>query len=207
MTDCATLVATLRGFAERASRGPLSLGEVSDSLGGSSFSILCIILCLPFLSPVSLGPLATVGGLTLAALGWQLARGHPAPCLPAGIRRIEMSPQVWRGLIQACLRIIGWFGRISRRRQRQRLVGRRGARALGAAIIAAGLLMAVPLFGLPLNNMLPALAIIVLCLAELEDDGLMVFAGLGLVGVSAVYILGVLLVVVVLGEHALQALR
>ncbi len=207
MTEYATLVATLEDFAERARRGPLNLGEVSDSLGGSSFSIVCIILCLPFLSPLSLGPLATVGGLTLVALGWQLARGHPAPRLPARVRRIEMSPQIWRGLIHACLKIIGWFGKVSRRRQQHWVEGRRGARILGVAIIASGLLMAVPLFGLPLNNALPALSIIVLCLAELEDDGLMVFAGLGLVGLSAVYILGIGLAFLILGEHALQALR
>lgn len=207
MTDYATLVATLEDFAERSKRGPLCLGEVSDSLGGSSYSILCIILCLPFLSPLSLGPLATVGGLTLATLGWQLARGHPAPRLPARVRRIEMSPKVWQGLIQACLKVIGWCGRFSRARFERWLDGRLGARILGGGIIAAGLLMAVPLFGMPLNNTLPALAIILLCLAELEDDGLMVWAGLALVAISAVYIGAICLVVLLLGEQALDALR
>ena len=39
---------------------------MASTLGGSSFSLLCIILSLPFLTPVSLGPLATVDELVLA---------------------------------------------------------------------------------------------------------------------------------------------
>jgi len=82
VTSRVELLETLRQFADRAASQPLTLGEVADGLGGSSFSLLCIILSLPFLTPISLGPLATVGGLTLAAIAWQLVRGHAAPVLP-----------------------------------------------------------------------------------------------------------------------------
>jgi hypothetical protein len=206
VTSRVELLSALEHFAERAATEPLTLGEVADGLGGSSYSLLCIILSLPFLAPVSLGPLATVGGLTLAAVAWQLVRGHASPSLPARVRAIEMSPRIWSGLLGTCAKVVEVCRRFSRPRHLQWVEGMRGARMRGALIMSAGLLMAVPLFGLPFNNALPALAIIVVCLAELEDDGLLLWAGGALTLVSAVYILGILLVVAIFGTQAIASL-
>lgn len=204
VTSRTELLETLRRYSERATTQALSLGEVADGLGGSSFSLLCIILSLPFLTPVSLGPLATVGGVTLAAIAWQMVRGEAAPRLPQRVRAIEMSPKIWQALLNTCAKIVGFCSRFSRPRYQRWVEGVAGARLRGLLIIAAGLLMAVPLFGLPFNNALPALAIIVVCLAELEDDGLMLWAGVALTAVSAVYILGVLVAVLFFGTEAIQ---
>lgn len=206
VTSRVELLTTLNQFAERAVSQPLTLGEVADGLGGSSFSLLCIILSLPFLAPVSLGPLATVGGLTLAAVAWQLVRGHASPSLPARVRALEMSPKIWNGLLTTCAKVVNACRRFSRPRYLQWVEGARGARLRGLLIMAAGVLMALPLFGLPFNNALPALAIIVVCLAELEDDGLLLWAGLGLTVASAVYILGALTMVAVFGTQAIAGL-
>jgi len=59
---------------------------------------------------------------------------------------------------------------------------------------------------LPFNNALPALAIIVVCLAELEDDGVLLWIGFGLTVLAAVYILGALLLVVLFGTQAITDL-
>ncbi len=206
MTSRAELLDTLNHYAARAATERLTLGEVADGLGGSSFSFLCIILSLPFLAPVSLGPLATVGGLTLAAVAWQMVRGDRAPNLPPRVRAIEMSPKVWQTLLATSLKIVGYCSRFSRPRHQRWVEGVRGARLRGLLIIASGLLMAVPLFGMPFNNALPALAIIVVCLAELEDDGLMLWVGVGLTMASAVYILGVLAAVAIFGAEAIKRL-
>ncbi len=206
MTSRVELLETLRQFADRAASQPLTLGEVADGLGGSSFSLLCIILSLPVLTPISLGPLATVGGLTLAAIAWQLVRGHPAPVLPGRVRAIEMSPRIWQALLGTCARIVDLCRRFSRPRLLEWVEGARGARVRGLLIMSAGLLMAVPLFGLPFNNALPGLAIVVVCLAELEDDGLLLWAGFGLTVVSAIYILGVLVLVLMFGTEILNRL-
>jgi hypothetical protein len=64
--------------------------------------------------------------------------------------------------------------------------------------------MAVPLFGLPFNNALPALAIVVVCMAELEDDGLLLWIGLALTALAATYILGVLVLVAAFGVAVLN---
>lgn len=180
------------------------MGEVADGLGGSSFSLLCIILSLPFLSPISLGPLAVVGGLTLAAVAWQLVRGHASPVLPKRVRAVEMSPKTWGVLLATCARVVSFCQRFSRQRYSGWVEGRRGAALRGWLILANGLLMAVPLFGLPLNNALPAIAIIVICLAELEDDGALLWVGFALSGLAACYILGVVAIIAFFGMQGIE---
>lgn len=204
MSDYATLVDMLHHFAERARHSRLTLGDALDQLGEASFAFICIMLALPFLTPISLGPLSTVGGLTLAALGWQILRGHRAPVLPARLRAVEMRPRTWELLIKVCLKVLGFCRKFSRPRHQDWVRGAKGSAVLGGTIMTSGLLMAIPLFGVPLNNVLPALAIMVACLGELEQDGLLALVGVVLTLVSAVYIGAVLLVLFFLGRGALE---
>ena len=60
MSRYETLTKALENCAERAKRQSLTLGEVFDSIGEASYGFICIVLTLPFLQPISLGPLATV---------------------------------------------------------------------------------------------------------------------------------------------------
>ena len=181
------LIKTLSECEERAQREELTLGQAFDNLKESTFSLICIILCLPFLQPISLGPLATIGGLTFAALGWQLANGRTAPWLPERIRSIAPGQKTWQRLLWVCRKVVSICGRFTRPRQQYLLAGERGDKLIGALIIIAGLLMAIPFFGIPFNNTLPALAIIAACIAELEDDGLFVLVSIGLTIVTIAY--------------------
>ncbi|MCG3143914.1 MAG: hypothetical protein HONDAALG_01286 [Gammaproteobacteria bacterium] len=202
MSDYATLVATLEGFRERAQGRALTLGEVLDSIEEASFCFFAIILVLPFLTPVSLGPLATAGGLVFAAMGWQMWRGHKVPVLPQRVRRIEVGAQTWEVTTRVCLKILGWSRKITRPRYTRLVTGALGRRNSGLVLMAAGLLMAIPFFGLPFNNALPGLAILFVCVAELEQDGLMLFGALFWLAVTVVYFSIVLTVAAVLGDQA-----
>ena len=53
--------------------------------------------------------------------------------------------------------------------------GRRGQKIGGFILLAGGALMAIPFGILPLNNLLPGLAILFYCIGELEEDGLMFY--------------------------------
>jgi hypothetical protein len=203
MADSAELVATLRRCAERAQISPLTLGEVIDSLPESVYGLVCIILVLPFLQPFSLGPLAVVGGLTFAALGWQLYRGHPVPVLPERARQAVVSQQTWVRLINVCVKIVSWCRKFTRPRLQHWVNGRQGQRIEGLLLGGAGLLMAVPFFGLPFNNFLPGMAIFFTCVAELEDDGLMIVIAAGWLAVTVIYFTAVLVVLWLLGEQAI----
>jgi hypothetical protein len=199
-----SLIATLEACAARAQAAPLSFGEVFESVGEAAYSFIAIVLTLPFIQPISLGPLSTIGGLTFAALGWQLYRGHHAPLLPERVKRTVPGPKTWDTLISACLKILGWCRKISRPRYQSWVSGRKGQKVAGMTLITAGLLMAIPFFGIPFNNTLPALAIFFICVGELEQDGMMVFIAFGWLIVTVIYFVFILVLLWILGEQALS---
>ncbi len=207
MADYAGLVATLERCAERARQAPLALGEVLDSIEEAAYAFICIILTLPFMQPISLGPLSTVGGLTFAALGWQLLRGHATPVLPEKVRRITMNQKTWAVLIGICLKILGWCRRITKPRYQGWVSGAKGRQVGGLTVITGGLLMAIPFFGIPFNNQLPAFAILFVCIGELEQDGMMVFIAFGWLVVTVIYFAFIFLAIAFLGEQAIGFLR
>lgn len=205
--DYTALVNTLNLCLEKARTGHLTLGEVLDSIEEAGFCFISVLLVLPFLQPFSLGPLASIGGLMFAALGWQLYRGHTVPMLPEKVRVTEMSVKTWEKLIRMGIKFLDLCKKITRPRYQHWVMGERGRRVIGLTIIAAGLLMAIPLFGIPMNNMLPGLAILCVCVAELEKDGMMVFIAFGWLVVTVLYFAGILIAIWIIGTEVLEILR
>lgn len=187
MNDDAILVTLLQRCAEQTRGRELTLGEMLDSLGETAYGLMAIVLTVPFLQPISLGPLSTVGGLTFAALGWQLYRGYPTPILPEKVRRTVIDPRTWNILIRVCLKLTTWCRKFSRPRCTSWVSGVQGRRIGGLTILLAGLLIAIPFFGIPWNNLLPALAILFVCIGEMEQDGVMVFIAFGWLVVTLIY--------------------
>jgi hypothetical protein len=203
MTSRAELLAFVERHATRPATAPASLGEIADGLGGSAFSILCAIIALPFLTPVPLGPLATVAGLALAVLGGQILRGAQTPALPPRARTTTLSPRVLGAVMRVLARVLAVVDRFSRPRRQALVEGTRGARLRGLVTAGGGLVMAVPLFGLPFNNALPALAVVLVSLAELEDDGVLACAAVATLLLASLYVAGVWLAVALLGREAI----
>lgn len=187
MSSYDTLVAILHDFAERSKTRSLTLGEALDTLDEAAYAFISLILVLPFLQPVPLGPLTVLGGLTFAALGVQLWRGHESPVLPQKVRAVAMKEKNWRILISICLKIVGFCRKFTRPRYTSLITGRRGQKIGAFVLISAGSLMAIPFGVLPLNNILPGLAILFYCFGELEDDGLMVIISLAWLLLTAIY--------------------
>lgn len=206
-SDYHSLLATLHRFAEEAKTRPLTIGEAVDSIDEAAYAFIALILALPFLQPIPLGPLTVVGGLTFATLGWQLLRGHESPVLPHRLREVAMSEHVWRVLSRICIRILGFCRKFTRPRMQHLVSGRKGQQLGGFILLAAGLLMAIPFGVLPFNNTLPALAILFYGFAELEDDGLMVAVSLFWLVVTVVYFSAFFIALWYLGNGALEFFR
>lgn len=199
------LIDTLHQFAERAKGGHLTLGEAVDALDEAAYAFIAIILVLPFLQPLPLGPLSVAGGLTLALLGWQLLRGHSKPTLPQKVRAVEMSEHTWRILIKVSLKVIGFCSKFTRPRYMSLVNGLLGERVAGTIMLAGGLLMAIPFpIPLPFNNALPGLAILFYCIGELEDDGLMVFVAFFWLVATVVYFSAYFIILWFFGREALS---
>lgn len=155
---------------------PPRIGDVLGEGGSSAFGFTLVVLCLPFLQPISLGPLGTIGGMAMAGIGWQLARGDARPWLPRKLAEAPLDSAQWAQLAAAARKVLGWAAKVVRPRLGHWTEGRRGHRIAGALVIVAALLLAIPVGGIPLNNLLPALAIICAALALMADDGLMFLA-------------------------------
>jgi hypothetical protein len=197
------LVTTLQRFADESKVRPLTFGEAIDSLDEAAYAFIAIIIVLPFLQPLPLGPITVAGGLTFAALGWQLLRGHESPVLPQKIRNITMSENSWRILVNVCLKILGFCSKFTKPRMTHMIAGRPGQKIGGFVLLAAGILMAIPFGILPFNNMLPGLAVLFYGVAELADDGLMIFVAVFWLIVTVLYFSAFFLALWFLGNEAI----
>lgn len=184
MASRTDLVALLERTAERAEAEPLSLGEVIGELKDASFCFVGILVCLPFLVPLSvLGPLTIPGGLAIAALGWQMLRGAEQMRLPKKFAALRLGAAAWSGLLKACQKVLSVCERFAKPRLEHWVDGQRGESTAGLFVFLSGVLLAIPMGGVvPFNNTLPALCALCACVALLERDGLwFVFATFWLV--------------------------
>lgn len=204
MFDYNTLVKTLNQFAEQSKTKPLTLGEALDSLDEAGYAFIAIILVLPFLQPLPMGPITVLGGVAFATLGWQLFNGHESPVLPNKIRNVEFSENTWRILVNVCLKILGFCRKFTKPRYPVIVDGPKGQKFGGFILLAAGALMAIPFGVLPLNNLLPGLAILFYCIGELESDGLMFFIAIFWLIVTVIYFIAFFAALWYFGQEALD---
>ena len=181
------LLESLRACAGEAGDGHLKLTRLFDQLGEASFGFLCFVHTLPFLQPLSLGPISTALGFSLVALGGQMVRDRQSPWLPARMHDVVLHGRFWRILLTTAEKALGLGRRITRPRLPGLVTGRSARRLAGVIIALSGLLLAVPLAGVPFSNTLPALAVLFVCLGELEEDGLMVLLGLVMLFLTVAY--------------------
>ena len=82
----------LRRLLNEADGRPLMIREMVEILPGRGLQFVVILLCLPFLTPVTLPGISMPFGLAIALCGVRIAFGHK-PWLPAFIlnRRISYS--------------------------------------------------------------------------------------------------------------------
>lgn len=197
-----TLIRVLEDCVERAEHAPLSLGEVLDSLKSSALALSTVLLCLPFMQPLTLGPLSSVGGLVLASLGWQLWQGRQKLWLPAKVYEIRPSTKAWERLLGVCRWLVNVLAKITRERLLLLVDGRAGERLAGVLIACGGVLLAVPAPFLPFNNTLPALGMLFAAVAILERDGLMLALSIFFLLASTAYFALAWYALVFLGAEA-----
>lgn len=154
-----------------------TLGQLLSSLGSEAAALSAALLALPFLSPVSLGPITTAVSVVIAILGWQLLRSSTSTPLGARFLQVQVPYAVHRAMTAVLRRVHRLMHRASRVRLTHLVDGRRGRRICAAGIIAGSVLLAVPIPLLPLTNTFPALGILLFALGWLERDGLLTVLG------------------------------
>jgi hypothetical protein len=168
-------------FAER----PVRLREIVEVTQGRGYTLLLMLLALPFCTPIPLPGLSIPFGLVVALIGFRLAL-RARPWLPARLLDTELPQTFFPRFLGATRRLVRgleWF-----LRPRWVFLVDTGLlhHLYGAMILACGVALLLPL-PLPFSNGLPALTVVLLAAAMLERDGYFVLAGLLLFALTVAY--------------------
>jgi hypothetical protein len=158
-----------------ANADELTLNQLLERTEGRGLYLVMIVLCAPFITPVPLPGVSSVVGGILIILAMRLAIGLPPHLprflggrpLPAGLKRVVFGGSV---------RLLRWIERFARPRRTQWLSW--PAARVGNALVIMGMaiLMTLPVPPFVLfSNSLPGLAIILVSVAMMEEDGIMIW--------------------------------
>lgn len=146
----------------------LRLGELLHALGPSSAATAALVLAVPFVWPLSLGPITTPFSLLIAFIGWQLVRGREEFPIPAKYLSVPIPRAIFR-LMRRIVAILsrrgGWHRIVIESQESDDRSADPFRRACAWGMIAGALLLMVPIPMLPLTNTFSALAIIAFAIA------------------------------------------
>jgi hypothetical protein len=113
----------LRRLLREAAGRPLTIREMVEILHGRGLQFVVILLCLPFLTPVTLPGISMPFGLAIALCGLRIAFGHK-PWLPAFILNRRISYSVLEKMVYFGCRIYEKLEKVIRPRLGFFLAGR-----------------------------------------------------------------------------------
>lgn len=164
----------LRAAARALPEEPLSLQQLFRLHGRSGAGALLVVLAVPCLLPVpGTGSLMSVG---LFALAWMIWRYFPRVVMPRRVGRFTLSAPMARRALNALAWIYDQASRFLRPRMGWWVQSRH--RVWLAPLVA---LMAVVIFlPIPLGNIFPAVALLLIGLGLVFEDGLALLVGAAL---------------------------
>lgn len=172
----------LSRMLDRAEGARVSIGWLMEQLGRRSFGLtLFLMAVIGFLPGVS-----TIVGLLVAWPAVQMMLGHEAAVLPSLVARREVDVDRLSRVIGIITPRLAWVERLIRPRWPTPF--ETAKRLTGIMMLLVGLTMVVPV---PFGHVVPALVIMLLAVAYLEEDGLALlvallaaFVSLGITGVT-----------------------
>jgi len=181
-----TLRVTLERTADAIGGKAVTLRDIVALIGEQGLLLICAVLTIPFLLPVSIPGVSTVFGLAIILISIGITANR-APWLP---RQIMDRPIDAEKLVPTLRKGAGLVERIETV-IRPRLTGLTGSAAVnrfnGLMLILGGVLLMFPLGLVPFSNTLPAFAILFLCIGMSQRDGWLVIAGYATTVATIVY--------------------
>lgn len=167
--------------------GRVRLDALMEGTDGRGVYLVCILVSLPFITPIPLPGLSSVLGLAVVVVGAQLTFGC-IPALPGRLGSREFSIADHRRLVDAALRTMQWVERSVRPRHGDWMSSRAGSRCNGFMLLVLGVVLTLPFPPfVPFTNSLPSWGIILLSASMMEEDGLLVWVSYLLAVLSVLY--------------------
>ncbi len=170
---------TLQDALKRAASLPgpdVTLRQILAAIGDHGSLILCAVLAVPFMLPVSIPGVSTVFGLAILLLGIGITLNR-IPWLPRQIMDRQINARKLNGVLVRGIGIVARVEAVIQPRLGFLTASAMAGRINGLAIVAGAILLMLPLGLVPFSNTLPALAIILLCIGMSQRDGLLVVGG------------------------------
>ena len=174
---------------------PMALRAIVEHLHFRGLPALIVLLCVPFLFPVTIPGLSIPFGVAIALCGLRLGLGHNF-WMPDFLLRREISYDLLQRLVGTAAKFYRKVEKLVRPRMHflQRWPGM--INLMGFMIMTGGFLLSLPIPPpFPLTNTIPGLAIIFMALGIMERDGVCTligyaFAVVGLCYVCLIFFLG-----------------
>lgn len=192
--------AVLSEIARSVPAEGLTLRELLERLGERGLLMLCMILTIPFLLPVSIPGSSVPFGLVIALSAVGIIT-HKPPWLPDRLMNRRLAAEHLILVLEKGARLFARLEKLIHPRLLPLTHGPTIGRFNGILLGLSGLLLMAPL-PLPLSNTLPAYGVLFLAAGSLERDGYIVLAGYVMVLLTLAYFS----VVAVLGGVGARAL-
>lgn len=177
---------------------PVTLRQLIALIGEQGLLLLCALLSVPFLIPVSIPGVSTVFGLAIILIAIGITANR-APWLPRQIMDREIDGDRLAGVLRRGAAIVERIEAYIRPRITTLTQGAAMNRLNGLVVILGGVLLMMPLGLVPFSNTLPAFAILLLCIGMAQRDGLLVIAGYAMTVATILYFLVLIYVAVAAG--------
>jgi hypothetical protein len=167
-----SLEAMLSGLSDESH---ITLNEVLRRTEGRGIFLVMILVCLPFVTPVSIPGVSSVSGGVVMMLSLRMMLGLP-PWLPRFIGDHQLTPAHQRRLLAASVRFLRFIEKAAHPRGGHWLTwpGVYTGHMLLIALMA--FLLALPL-PFPFTNTIPAYAILFFSISVMEEDGRLIWLG------------------------------
>ncbi len=167
-----------------------TLGQIVDVLKVRAWTLVLILLALPFITPIPLPFLSTPFGLAISLISLRLTLGQ-RPWLPQRLLLRSLHPGFLDAVLRNAQRVLTFLEKFLRPRLTWLATGPLLPRLHACAILIAAFVLMLPL-PIPFSNSLPAWLILLLAGGLLERDGaaILVGYGIGAGGIAFFYYLG-----------------
>lgn len=170
----------LRAVIDTAEGERISIREIVEAFGERAFGFVIILFSLPNCIPAPPG-MNSVFGLPVLLFAIQMAMGKRRPWLPRWLMDKTFKVATFRKIIDVAEPKLRWVENLCRPRYTT-LFGARGDRLIGVFAILLAVCVIIPLPG---TNFVPSIALVVLAIAIMQEDGVMLGIG-GLAGLAGI---------------------
>lgn len=164
----------------------MTLRSILTQMGENGLLLLCGLLSLPFLFPVSIPGVSTVFGAGILLIGIAVTF-NSLPWMPKQIADRKLDSKKLVPVLERGVKVLAKVDKYVRPRMLTFTTGAVMNRFNGLALIGAALLLMAPLGFVPFSNTLPGIAILLLSAGISQRDGAVVLGGYVMIVLTIIY--------------------